>query len=277
MNLSVSPEPGTPAAALRQTAAVSSVALRDLVLAQIDAADALLSGAPETLHHGVHHARKAIRRTRAALALGAGELGPSAERIDEELRRWCRGLSSLRDTQALVETLQRLDDDDFAAAGDREHAIGLARQRRDRALDSALSRDPGFASRRARLVRVRRRIETLPWQHVDHARAVASLAKAGKRVEKAQHRAKRHPDRDADWHRLRRRIRRVRQMQTLAAAAFGITTTLAAGSDEIADALGLAQDDSLVLRVCRSSATFPPAIRRALRDTAGTRIRHARR
>lgn len=250
--------------------------LIDLVLAQIDAADALLSGAPETLHHGIHHARKAIRRSRAALALGAGQLGPAAKAIDEELRRWCRGLSTLRDTQALVETLQRLDEGDFAAAEDRSHAIVLALRRRDEALASALLRDPGFASRRARLVRVRRRIARLPWQHVDHAIATANLAKAGKRVTKARHRADKHRDRDADWHRLRRRIRRVRQMQTLASAAFGITATQADSSDDIAEALGLAQDDSLVLRVCRSPA-FPPSIRRALRAGASERIHDARR
>jgi len=250
--------------------------LIDLVLAQIDAADALLSGAPETLHHGIHHARKAIRRSRAALALGAGQLGPAAEAIDEDLRRWCRGLSALRDAQALVETLQRLDAADFAAPEDRNHAIRLALQRRDEALLSAMKRDPGFASRRARLARVRRRIARLPWQHVDHAVASANLARAGKRVAKARHRAGKHPDRDADWHRLRRRIRRVRQMQTLAAAAFAITTTQADSSDDIAEALGLAQDDSLVLRVCRSS-TFPPGIRSALRARASERVHNARR
>jgi len=276
MNLGHSLDPGLPTTgAMRLTP--TGVPLRDLALAQLDIAHALLAGAPDTLHQGIHQARKSVRRVRAALALASGRLGHATERVDAELRRWCRGLSPLRDAQALVEALGRLQDDDFAAPGDGRLAIALAVQRRDSTLHSALARDPAFASRRARLVRVRRQIESLPWHLADPSTALANLAKASRRVDKARERAGRHPDRDLDWHRLRRRIRRVRQMQTLAATAYGIAADSDASSDAIAEALGLAQDDGLILRTCRSRAAFPLSIRRALHAGAVERIVRARR
>jgi len=82
-------------------------ALRDYGLAELATAMDALANRGRHVHHGVHLARKAIRRTRAMLALGKPVLGPGARLIDHQLRDVNRRMSSLRDAHALVETLVR--------------------------------------------------------------------------------------------------------------------------------------------------------------------------
>lgn len=82
--------------------------LREFALAELDRAAAQLACEGEARHAGVHQARKSLRRVRATLALARRALGEPGRRLDEDLARLCRGLSALRDGQALVEALQRL-------------------------------------------------------------------------------------------------------------------------------------------------------------------------
>lgn len=247
-----------------------------LAFDQLQSAHDLLASPHGDIHQGVHQARKCLRRVRAALALGAPQLGPQAQRLDEELGRLCRGLSPLRDAQALVEALDRLSDDAACAVTDLPAAIALAKQRRDTVLDAANARDPAFTARRARLQRALRVVARLSWDDVDRDGAMATLENAEHRVAKAEKRAKKHPGRDEDWHRLRRRVRRLRQMQSLAQAAFGLEPHAHDRGEPLATALGHSQDDTLIVRQCHSRSPFPAPLRRELRAIAAGRIYRAR-
>ena len=270
-------------AAARQTATAVIAAsppralLGKLVLEQLQAAHDLLASGPASIHQGVHQARKQLRRVRAALALAGPVLRASAQRLDAELGRLCRGLSPLRDAQALVEALTRLGEDGAAIPTDLSAAIALAEQRRETVLAAAMARDAGFASRRRRIKRALVFVGRLPWQRVDCQTAMASLDHAGRRVAKAEKRANKHPGRDEAWHRLRRRVRRLRQMQSRAQAAFGIDQAMHDDSEHLATALGQSQDDTLIVRYCQSRSPFPAPMRRDLCAIATGRIRHARR
>ena len=83
-------------------------ALRDYVLAELDAALKSLGQPGDDIHEGVHRARKGLRRVRATLALGDGILGPGVALLDREIKHLNTGLSGLRDAHALVETLERM-------------------------------------------------------------------------------------------------------------------------------------------------------------------------
>ncbi|MEH6418627.1 CHAD domain-containing protein, partial [Pseudomonas sp. CGJS7] len=82
--------------------------LRAFATRELDQALDALGWRGNRIHAGVHLARKCLRRTRAALALGGDALGPGAALVDRELRGLNLNLSNLRDAHALVETLDRL-------------------------------------------------------------------------------------------------------------------------------------------------------------------------
>ena len=227
-------------------------------------------------HDGIHQARKALRRTRAVLALAvpawaAAESTPAAvraagtvRRADAELRRLCRGLSSLRDADALRDALLHLTQE--AVLGPIEFArlcqpVEALRQRR---LEAALQRDPEFTRRRARIARVAELLAGLPWPEVAATVAIEAHAQARERLEKARRRARRSTDPEV-WHRLRRRLRRLRQQeQVLARAApeLGLHTE---GLDVLATTMGLAQDHALLLAHSRRAGVFAAADRATLR------------
>ena len=85
-----------------------SDSLKAYALNQLQRAIACLSWRGSRAHAGVHQARKSMRRARACLALGESALGAGANMIDRELSKICGSLSSLRDAQARVESLDRL-------------------------------------------------------------------------------------------------------------------------------------------------------------------------
>uniref|UniRef100_UPI00214982A0 CHAD domain-containing protein n=1 Tax=Tahibacter caeni TaxID=1453545 RepID=UPI00214982A0 len=134
----MSPEPAAP----RRPGA----ALRAFGLAQLRRAERQLGDQGEARHDGVHEARKCLRRVRALLAFAGPCLGPQAAAVDAELRRLCRGLSPLRDASALLEALQRLQDDGALSAEDVALATAAALARRDARLERALARDPDLAT-----------------------------------------------------------------------------------------------------------------------------------
>jgi len=232
----------------------------------------------DALHTGIHQARKCIRRVRAILALGMRKLDSRAQRLDADLGQLGRGMSRLRDAQALIEALRRLDD----SAPDEVRAIlpaaeAAARLRRDALLVQALTRDPQLLSRRRRLQAISDRLLRLDWQPLGDAEAVAAILRSERRVEKAGRKAKRHPDRDDDWHILRRRMRRLRQQDTVLARLCPEVRTSMPGLEHQADALGHAQDDTLVVMHCGRISPFSPTQRTVLRRVARERLQHARR
>src|SRR5690348_2685137 len=75
---------------------------------QLRAASDHLNSGGEPLDEGVHEARKALKRSRALLRLIRPAIGDVYTALNTELRDAGRGLSELRDTQALADTLERL-------------------------------------------------------------------------------------------------------------------------------------------------------------------------
>jgi CHAD domain-containing protein len=246
-------------------------------LAQLQTAQDQLALAGEARHSGIHQARKSLRRTRAALALGRRVFGRRVAGLDDELGRMCRGLSGLRDAQALLEELERLAP--MAAtesAAVMSSAQVVAMKVRDKLLDRALLRDPDLQSRRRRLQLAQKRLAALDWQSLDDSLMVRSVKRSRRRAEKAGARARRRPDDGDAWHIYRRRLRRLHQQHT-------ILDTLQPGLlpekldlDERASALGEVQDDALLLRRCSGHSPFPVELRPVLRAIARDRLRKAR-
>lgn len=251
--------------------------LGEFAHAQLQAAQVHLASQGEARHKGIHQARKCLRRTRAVLALGGGALGPSTKRLDSELGRLCRGLSPLRDTQALVEAIGRLDDKEPAASALLARAAESALESRDDSLTMALSRDAGFAARRRRLQRAAARLEKLEWSTVTRSDVQHAFARSERRMKKAARQARRSQDNDEAWHRFRRRLRRLRQQNNILA---DIEPKLAYSVDawkEQAVALGQSQDDALLLARCGKRSPFPVTLRAQLRFLAKLRLDQTRR
>lgn len=273
--------PTSPAAAARHVLPARPIApgaplglrLKAFALGELAQAQSLLGKPGESRHEGVHQARKCLRRTRAALALGRKALGREGRQLDDDLGRLCRGLSPLRDAQALIEGLQRRP---AAGSGPLAAAVpemvALARQRRDEFLVRSLARDPDFQRRRDRLKSMALRLERLEWENVKPGAVAKALARSEARLAKARRRATRHPDDDALWHAMRRRLRRLRQQDHLLAAIEPGLRPRDTASAEEATVLGEAQDDALLLRHCGSHSPFPPPLRRLLRAQARARL-----
>lgn len=187
-------------------------ALRDYAMAELDSAIAGLGWRGGRIHAGVHQARKALRRVRATLALGGDALGPGAALVSREVRKVNRGLSTLRDAQALVETLDRL----IALQLPLDILQSLRRARRVTAerravgARAALAEDPQLIARRDLLTALRGAMLALPWERVALPHVQTALAYSFDRIVRAQARAKDGND-DEDWHRWRRRARRLSQ------------------------------------------------------------------
>ena len=257
---------------------VIGLRLRAVAHAQLMQAEVHLARAGEARHVGIHQARKCVRRVRAMLALGMRKLDQRAKRLDADLAQLCRGMSRLRDAQALIEALQRLDDN---VPGDVRailpDADAAARERRDGLLAQALARDPDFHSRRRRLRAMGERLLRLDWQLIGHAEIVRAILRSEHRVEKAGRKARRHPDRDHEWHVFRRRLRRLRQQDTVLAGLQPELRPTMKGLEDQAGALGEAQDDALLLLHCGRASPFQRTQRASLRRIARGRLQHARR
>lgn len=251
--------------------------LREFARAQLFAAEKHLDRKGEQLHSGVHQCRKSLRRARAALALGEPVFGGRASSLDADLGRLCRGLSPVRDAQALVDTLKRLQDVAPELRSILPEAIASAQLRRDRMARELLARDEDLRSRRMRIRAMRERLSRLDWQSIDEDTVHKSLAHSEKRMEKSEARADRRKDDSDAWHRFRRRLRRLHQQHTLLrelAPGFGLS---AHPAEDKANSLSEAQDDTLLMARCRSHSPFQPEHRRLLRDVARRRLRHVRR
>jgi hypothetical protein len=273
------------AARMTDTASPSQAALRcDLgealgvrLKAELDRAHALLGWRGGRIHAGVHEARKSLRRARGMLALAASLPGGGAALIDRELRRICDSLSALRDAQALVEVLDRLSVDQ--PLSDQRPLLRRARRiaaaARAQAAAQALAADPGLIDRRGRLAVLSAGSVALPWRLLTEDHVHGALADSLDAVVAAAARARKTGS-DLDWHRWRRRLRRLKQQRT---ALGGLPVALDATADRLegrAVALGHAQDFALLGEHCGKRSVFDRADRKALRTLARRGLKQAR-
>jgi hypothetical protein len=250
-------------------------ALRDYGTAELGVAIQALEARGGRIHEGVHQARKSMRRTRALLALG-DVLGPGAKLIDRELRRLVRGLSTLRDAHALVETLDRLLD----RPCDKDTKLRLARARRAAAharagLTKGADVAGNLADTRALLLTLRAALPGLPWDQIARSMLEAALAATSHDIDSARERVRTH-GRDEDWHRWRRRMRRLSQ-QHRACAAAGVEITVSMFDKSLAEQLGVMQDLTLLLEHCGSGSPFSKQDAEALRRFAQTALSRQRK
>lgn len=220
----------------------------------------------EERHQGIHQARKSIRRVRALLALGGPRFSavPAVKRLDASLRSLCRGLSALRDADALRDALLHLSRDAVIGPIECERLCAFVAVVRARRLAAALARDPDFARRRERLQQLQARLPRLPWAQVRMADIDAASLLSKKRLRKALKRARGRADADA-WHTLRRRLRRLRQQENALVRVLPEAARPSTGIADLADRMGRAQDHALLLARCRRSGVFPARDRAMLR------------
>ena len=194
-------------------------------------------------HEGVHQARKSMRRARACLALGESALGAGAGMLDRELAKICDSLSGLRDAQARVESLNRLlithvgeDICPVLEAGKRLAIIARADAMRNEQII-----DKDFLTRRERLQVVAAAIPVLPWEQISLpglADAMhVSMRACDQAAEKALSRGK-----EEDWHRLRRRRRRLAQQNTALEQGEVLLPSVLIPDRKLSGLLGEAQD-----------------------------------
>lgn len=252
-------------------------ALRDYAATELRKAIACLAWHGPRLHEGVHQARKSLRRTRSVLALGSPMLGPGAVLIDREGRSINRRLSTLRDAQALVSTLDHLIGREEAA----EPLLVLRRVRRiaarARAEHARIARagEPDLAGARALLMTLLAALLSLPWQTLTEAGVRLALQYSVDRAEQAGRRAQ-TSSRASDWHRWRRRARRVSQQYR----ALGDFVEHAGGvkkqSKVLAVRLGEAQDYALLREYSRRGSIFAEPDRKVLRALGASGMQHLR-
>ena len=247
-------------------------------MAELETAMAGLSARGGRIHAGVHQARKALRRTRAVLALGDAALGPGAVLVDHELRRINRGLSTLRDAHALVMTLDRLaaKPHDEAVARLLRRARRIAATERARHTRESLQAAPSLADRRAMVALLRAALQGLPWNALTPSVLNDALDRTARRIGKAQAQAV-ASDHDESWHRWRRRMRRLSQ-QRRACAAIGFDTGAPSLFDKsLAEQLGVAQDLNLLLEHCGRGSPFSKPDRAALQQFARASLTRQRK
>jgi hypothetical protein len=180
--------------------------LREYVLRQFDAAIRALGAPRSQLHAGVHQARKALRRSVAVLDLARRAMPESADSLRLEIKEACRRLSSLRDADALIETL----DCQIKAQAVKLPALVLLRTRllssRAKVLQRALTQDPNFHGCRETLRGLGEKLAALPWEAVAARDIHRALARSQRRVRYAKQVAKQRQTESAR-HRWRRRLR----------------------------------------------------------------------
>ncbi len=253
--------------------------LRDYALTELMLAIDLLSfWRGPRLHEGIHQARKALRRTRATLRLGAAVLGAEGRRLDRQLRRENRGLAPLRDAHALVEALDRLAEADPEAPPD---LLGRARRAAARAraeqARTGLQADPDFGERLARLAGRLVDLSALPWPAIGESEVATALGVSAAAAGAAGKRAGKSTASDADWHRWRRCKRRLIQQYRALGHAGEADELVRRRNRKLAELLGKAQDYVLLIDRCERHSPFAAADRPALRGLAEVQLARLRK
>lgn len=191
--------------------------LHDACVREIANAEEALRMSARSPHRQIHRARKALRRTRALLALNH-HCDDVVAKIDSDLKRVVRALSPLRDSAVAVATLDQvvkrktleIDSRDVKAL--RQQLVS----RRDSALAKAQKRDPEFWKLRARLRVVQEYARSFTWSEVTSVSIERALDRAMRRVVKVENVA-RHSHAEHIRHRWRRRLRRCNDQRALIA------------------------------------------------------------
>lgn len=249
--------------------------LKVYAIAQSQRAIACLSWRGSRAHAGVHQARKSLRRTRACLALGEAALGAGAGMIDRELSKVCDSLSALRDAQARVESLERLISH-HAGSGIQtclQAAKRLAIQARAEAMRQEQGLDPQFLSRRERLKVLAAAIPVLPWEQMSIAGLLRAMQQSMLACDTAADTAL-SKGKEKDWHRLRRRRRRLVQQFTALENSGIQLPQLAIPDKKIGSLLGEAQDLTLLRAFFRKHSGLSAEDAMQLRKFLKTEFRH---
>ncbi len=91
--------------------------LRAAAFTELDAAHAALAAPPER-HSGVHNARKCLKRLRSLLLLARpGMPEPVYSHLNDRLAAIARGLAAVRDAQALIDAIGKLDSETAQVPG----------------------------------------------------------------------------------------------------------------------------------------------------------------
>ena len=221
--------------------------LKAYALAQIQHTILCLGWRGCRAHAGVHQARKSMRRVRACLALGESAIGAGANMIDREIAMICESLSCLRDSKARVETLDRLLTKNVET--ETRHCLQAAKRIAMNARASAMrneqANDPDFLTRRERLRVLEAAMPALPWKQISTSglsRAVHhSMYASNEAAEIALSRGK-----AKDWHRLRRRRRRLAQQHTALEHCNILLPSIVVPDHKLGSLLGEAQDISVL-------------------------------
>ena len=243
---------------------------------ELDAAIEALDAFGGRLHPGVHRARKAMRRTRATLAMARTTLGPGARIVDRAMRRANRSLSLLRDAHALVETLDRLIEkpQDDAMRSTLQRARHAAAGRR-RALAEDAQCLQGVVDARGVLSTLRAALSGLPWAALTTEEVDAGVTHTTHRIVKALARVV-DTDSEEAWHAWRRRVRRLSQ-QHRARNAAGLPGELTDFDKSLADKMGDLQDLQLLLDACDADSPFDKDDRETLERFAKEHLHRQRR
>lgn len=236
-------------------------------------ASALSAAVAHAPHASIHAARKAIRRLRALLGLLEGT-ALALDETDQRLQGLGDSLSDLRDAHVVLQAAALLQD---RHAGEAWPTIidGLTR-RRDRLLQQALQRDPGFRRRLRSVAQVQAGLSAQSWRQVRRSTLRANLQRSHRRVRKAARRAEVGGNAEA-LHRWRRRVRRLRMQVELGhglhlhlhAAALQTGKQDARELHRLSDALGEQQD----LRLLHNLVKAMPAA--AGKDVVLAQVRQA--
>jgi CHAD domain-containing protein len=211
-------------------------------------------------HRGIHEARKALRRLKSLLRLGAAVFDDALPAIEALVDRLAVGLSPLRDAHVAATTARALAGPD--PTDDWKRAIDALELRSEGRLSAALTKDPRFLLRRRLIRDLASRVAALPWRKLTRRIVENALARSEQRVAKARKRMRKAGS-TANLHRWRRRARRLRmQLEILRKArkAAGMTApqhpardkTLARSMSALSDAIGAKQDLRALRNVLRS-------------------------
>lgn len=249
--------------------------LKVYAIAQMQRAIACLGWRGSRAHAGVHQARKSLRRTRACLALGESSLGAGAGTIDRELSNVCDSLSDLRDAKARVESLDRL------LRGNAESEVHsclmsakrLAIKARTEAMRKEQAGDPHFLTRCERLQVLLAAMPVLPWNHINASALTYAMQQTLQVCDQAAETALKR-GREKDWHRLRRRRRRMAQQHTAIEQCAMALPQPQIPDRKLGELLGQAQDLSVLQEFFRKHEELSPEKRQQLRGFLKDEFKH---
>jgi CHAD domain-containing protein len=232
--------------------------IRRIARGRIDHAIDELSGRSDSSpEEAVHEARKDMKKLRALLRLVRGEIGGSVYRAENEsFRDAARALSSVRDADVMVATLEALVEHDEARLPvDAIRRLGPALAAHRRSLENG-GRDESKAEVVEQLAAARERVDDWPLGH-DGFEALAGGLERIYRRGRADWRAARNEPTVAGLHEWRKRVKDLwYHLSILREAWPPVMTALADEAHTLSDRLG----DDHDLAVLRDWAATRPEL-----------------